>query len=701
MTDIRTAMAMFAALAVSNLLAGEIEIAREALRDGLWEVARSHAAAAGGEESKEIVAESLAREGKWRELLEAYGDDGEGKSDALDYYMALALHKTGQDKRALAMLGKMDKAEEPYRSLASVLDAVISLGKEGGQDAPKALKLVKEIDFDAAGDEARMIAAGIMDANGERKDAEKIWHSIISSTNADEKAFVIAAVNLGDADALRKARGSATDANLRRMATLQLGVKLIADAATFEEGAAMIAGAAGESPDTRGAKEAMLSLASAYLSAGDDAAAAEKYRQILETWPDAAFMGEVHEANGWALRNLGRRAEAIESFRRAGEAATNDTAKASAALAQGDTLSEMGRGDEAMVLFREVLEKYPATEAGKKLKGMVKHREMEADGISLYDEYRFEDARKTFASLAAEEPELKPRMDYFDMLCLYGLGRDEEALAKAKEIAEGSGDNILRAEATLWMAKYAYNRRRWGEAQKLFAAYAKMVPGSASAPSALVWSAKAAFAENDFPLAIETATRLVREYPDSAEKPKGYLVQGESLIELARFDEAILAIERVIVSDATSASDRMHAQLVKADALFAMGADNPRRYGDALEAYGAIRRGEALGPGERLMVSYKYARTLEKLKRTDEAVDNYYTDVVLAYRDGRRKGVWYDDEARAAFARAAFRLADEYEARGKDFQAMHILELVVASDVPAATEAEKRIDRIQTKGRML
>jgi hypothetical protein len=32
---------------------------------------------------------------------------------------------------------------------------------------------------------------------------------------------------------------------------------------------------------------------------------------------------------------------------------------------------------------------------------------------------------------------------------------------------------------------------------------------------------------------------------------------------------------------------------------------------------------------------------------------------------------------------------------------MHVLELVVASDVPASDEAEKRIDRIQTKGRLL
>ena len=617
MTRLAVSSAAICALLSASIRADEIGIAREALRDGLWEVARNHAAAAGGIESKEIVAESFAREEKWRDLLERFGAKGEEQSDTLDYYRALAFHKTGEDSKALGILEKMDKAAEPYRSLASVLNAMISLEKDGGQNAPKALKLVKDIDFDAAGDEARMIAASIMDANGERKSAEKIWRAVVSSTNADEKAFVIAAVNLGDADALRKARDSATDANLRRMATLQLGVKLIGSPSTFAEGASLIADTAGESPDTKGAKEAMVALAGAYLSASDNAAAAEKYRQILETWPDAAFMGEIHEANGWALRNLGRRAEAIESFKRAGEAATNDTAKASAALAEGDTLSAMGRAEDAMPVFREILEKYPATEAGVKLKGMVKRREMEAKGVSMYSEYRFDDARKMFAELAAEEPELKPRMDYFDMLCLYGLGRDEEALAKAKEISEGSGDAILRAEATLWMAKYAYNRRRWGEARRLFTAYVTMAPQSGFAPSALVWAAKAAFAENDFPLAIETVTRLVKDYPDSPEKAKGYLVQGESLIELARFDEAVLVLERVIVLEGTSASDRMHAQLAKADALFAIGADNPRRYGDALDAYGAIRRGEALSPSERLMVSFKFALTLEKLKRTD------------------------------------------------------------------------------------
>ena len=92
---------------------------------------------------------------------------------------------------------------------------------------------------------------------------------------------------------------------------------------------------------------------------------------------------------------------------------------------------------------------------------------------------------------------------------------------------------------------------------------------------------------------------------------------------------------------------------------------------------------------------------MEKLKRIDDAVECYYTEVVIAYRDGRLKGLKYDDDAKAAFSRAAFRLADEYESRGRAQQAANILELVEKSDVPAAVEARRRIERIKMKGNFL
>ena len=89
------------------------------------------------------------------------------------------------------------------------------------------------------------------------------------------------------------------------------------------------------------------------------------------------------------------------------------------------------------------------------------------------------------------------------------------------------------------------------------------------------------------------------------------------------------------------------------------------------------------------------------MKRTDEAIDEYYTQVVVAYRKGREKGVAYSDEAHADFSRAAFRLAEEYESRGMEHQAVSLLSLIVASEVPASDEAVRRIDRIRKKGKFL
>lgn len=61
------------ALFAFSLFGEEIDVARQALRDGLWDIARTHALRAGEDrsESRAVVAESYAREGKWKDLLDA------------------------------------------------------------------------------------------------------------------------------------------------------------------------------------------------------------------------------------------------------------------------------------------------------------------------------------------------------------------------------------------------------------------------------------------------------------------------------------------------------------------------------------------------------------------------------------------------------------------------------------------------------
>ena len=141
--------------------------------------------------------------------------------------------------------------------------------------------------------------------------------------------------------------------------------------------------------------------------------------------------------------------------------------------------------------------------------------------------------------------------------------------------------------------------------------------------------------------------------------------------------------------------------MLRADALYAMGADNPARYSAALDAYRAILFGGILSPSERIVMSFKIGRSLEKLKRMNEAIEQYYNQVVLAYTAGREKNVRFNDDARAAFSRAAFRLADESESSGNDSGAIRVLNHVANSDVQTAEEARRRIERISTKGRFL
>ena len=194
---------------------------------------------------------------------------------------------------------------------------------------------------------------------------------------------------------------------------------------------------------------------------------------------------------------------------------------------------------------------------------------------------------------------------------------------------------------------------------------------------------------------------MVAKYPDSPSRTDALLVQGEALIEQARYGEASLVLDRVAKAESARPADRARARLLRADALFALGADNPASYGTALEAYRAIAFDGALDASGRLAVAFRIGRTLEKLRRYDEAVEQYYAQVVVPYRDGRAKGESFDDDARAAFSRAAFRLADEFESRGREEQAVGVLRLVAASDVPAAEEAARRLERISRKGRFL
>lgn len=693
----KTAIVLLFAAAVAAR-ADDLSVAREALRDGLVETARMRAGRAAGDEARLVVAESYASEGRWNDVLKSLDEWGDATGEAFVYYRALALAKTGKSRDALKVLDGFDFQDGAYAARVPLVRAWLAM--ESG-DKAGALKISKTANFAGGGIDSKMAAAAIFDANGDRPAAEALWREVVASTNAPEEVLSAAARNLGDEASLRRAYAAVSTPGLRSAVGLRLGLALIGSEETFAEGEALIRKTAKDAPSADGAREAFASLADAYLSNGRYKEAADAYREALEAWPEAAKDLAVHEGLGWALRGLGRYSEALEAFVRAEEAATNDVDCATAILEQGDVLSEASRGDEAMAKYRLVLEKYPSTPSGEKLKTVVELREKEALGRELYRSFRFSEAQEIFADIAKRDPSRKPRMDYLEMLCLYGQVKDSEASRKAKDLAAGSPDPAIRAEATLWLAKFFYNARQWPDSCELFTTYAtNMVPSSAQAPSALLWASRAAFAGNDFQKCVDIVAKLAKDYPDSKEKTAARLVQGEALVEMSRLDEAILVLDGVASDTKATAVDRARAKMLKADALFVLGADNSARYREALSGYRSLQLGESLPDETNLELSFKIARTLEKLGRMDEAMDQYYGEVVCAYRDIRASGKTLGDPARATFAKAAFRLADELESRGGFSKAERILTLVTRSDVgPAAKEAHRRLERIKRKGR--
>ncbi len=693
--------AIVAAFAASAMAADDMEVAKSALRDGLFDVARSHAAKVDSDEAVLVTVESYAKEARWADAIKALDSRKDAKGDAFTYWRALALERLGDLDGASALLEPAAFATPVYDSLAVMLKADII--RRRGTDPAALLRLAEDPLFKKDDLEAAMNLAWARESTGDRAGAEAIWKDVVASTNAPDSAIASAAAALGDAQSLKKASDAVEDPALKRAVSLRLGSALLKDEATFAEGEATIRRIAKDFPDADGAKEAFVTLADALLGKERFSDAVEAYKVALEAWPDAAGDQAVHEGLGWALRRSGKTEEALDAYARAVDASTNDGDRARSLMERGDVFSESGRGAEAMEVYRTVLSKYPDTPSGRRLKTIVEWSDMESEGLALFRDFRFADAAKTFEKLASLDPERAERMAYFNVLCLYGQGDDAEAERRAAELAESCRDPAIRAEAVLWLAKFSYNARRWAKSRELFADYAtNLAPASVQAPAALVWAARAAFATRDYNQAVSLVSALSTLYPASRERTAGLLVQGEALIELARLDEAIVVLGKVAAAEDSAPADRRRANTLKSDALFVMGADNSARYAEALDGYRALLQGERLSHDEKLSISFKIGGTLEKMGRTDEAIDQYYSEVVCAYRDGRKGGTVYSEESMAVFARAAFRLADICEKSGRRSMASRVLKLVETADVPgAAREAAQRRERLKKKGRLL
>lgn len=668
-------------------------VARSALRDGLWALARRAAVEAGGPESHQIIAESFAREGDWEQLIVYL--PSEEKSPWALYYHALALDMKGESDAALKMLATGSFGDGPYKRMAAMLSAKILLSK--GLPG-KASEVLSAAGVTPDTDEARLLFADIHHALGEQAVARSLWSGLISSTQSQEKVVVKAAVKLADIPVLEKLSTSVRSPSQSELVLTALAGALLDrnGPGDIERAKEVLGKTVSINPEAPGVREMSLRLAGCQILASKPEDALKTYDEAIATWTELSRDYQARYGRGWALLGLGRAAEAALEFEKAAASTTNAEFKASAMIKEAEAFHASGSRDKAEKLYERVVGEFPGTKAASGVMEAVKTRKLEKTGDDFYNSFNFTEAENAYRAVAQADPSRVSAMNYRIALCRYGRGEDKEAETLMRALAADKKDATSRL-AAIWLAKYLYNQRRYDQSHGFFLQYAAATDKD-DAPGAVYWAARAAFEKGDYDEVVRLVTEFAGEWKKTDMHSSAFLLQAEALLELARFDEAVLVLERVIAGSRPAPEEKLRAALRKADALFAMGADNADRYRAALEAYRTLRRGEALSPSMKLTVSYKIARTLDKLEMRNEAVEGYYSEVLLEYRSQRGNGVEYDDEAEAAFSRAGFVLADEYESRGMNNQAVHILEIVAGSDVPAAAEAARRIEHIKTKG---
>ncbi len=317
-------------------------------------------------------------------------------------------------------------------------------------------------------------------------------------------------------------------------------------------------------------------------------------------------------------------------------------------------------------------------------------------GLVAFQIYLFDEALADFEAVLDRFPDspIAENAAYMRVCGAFETYANERAAQLAGEFLETRPQSIWVPQIRFRLAEYAFNRGKYGEAEKGFLGVADGDPRDASAGDALFWAAQAAAAQKQYKRAVEHDSRLVREFPDHSKVVEALFFQAEWLVELGDYADAIALFEEVIRRQPDSFL-AFAARGRRGDCQFTLGADDPARFEDAIRAYGELAENPKTPFELRLQAAFKLGRGEQKLGRLDKAFERYYTGVILAYLDARQAGEPMNESCTAWFTRAAFEAAAILESKGQWRRAVRLYQRVADAGVPAGPDARARIETIR------
>lgn len=114
---------------------------------------------------------------------------------------------------------------------------------------------------------------------------------------------------------------------------------------------------------TAASYEAKLGIAQARLVNGQNELAIASLQDFLKTTPPSTYASPANGLLGTAFENTGKFAEAAAAYGKSAELASLDYLKATALLDQARALRLAGKKDEAVAVYKVILDKYSDTAA--------------------------------------------------------------------------------------------------------------------------------------------------------------------------------------------------------------------------------------------------------------------------------------------------------------------------------------------------
>jgi tetratricopeptide (TPR) repeat protein len=285
----------------------------------------------------------------------------------------------------------------------------------------------------------------------------------------------------------------------------------------------------------------------------------------------------------------------------------------SIALAQGQLLADAGKTDDAKAVYKGAI---ATGGAGPDQEALLK---------ALDDlQYQTNDLEGTLATC-------KMIVDQFSndslaaaqrgVLVSYELKKiNEDQVEQALEQLAQKYKNVPGApEAYFGLGEFYFDRQDYVRAQNAFQQLTENYPASTYADSAYFFAGRAAFGHQDY----AAARTLLEKVPDSSPlKPDARLWEGRVCQQQLDFDQAGTFYDAVLATEKTGPRF-VEASLLKGQCLFEAGPKDPANYDLALAAFDQILKGREGTIADRNEAAVRSAKCLEKLGRTDEAMELY------------------------------------------------------------------------------